>query len=47
VINYEARHLFKCWWIDTRWYKGIPSTRLPDGFPPEPLALASPTAEVH
>jgi oligopeptide transport system substrate-binding protein len=38
-INYENRHIFKYWWIDKRWYHGIPTTRLPDGFPP-PLAAS-------
>lgn len=33
AINYETRHLFKYWWIDTRWYDGVPSTTLPDDFP--------------
>ncbi|MEY4576828.1 MAG: hypothetical protein RL701_1531, partial [Pseudomonadota bacterium] len=36
AINNEARHLFKYWWIDTRWYHGVPTTELPDGFPPTP-----------
>jgi len=34
VINYAGRHLYKYWWIDTRWYHGVPETPLPDGFPP-------------
>ena len=39
ALNYECRHLFKYWWIDERWYHGIPDTSLPDGFPPEPQFL--------
>jgi oligopeptide transport system substrate-binding protein len=41
AINYETRHLLKYWWIDRRWYHGVPDARLPDGFPPQPLAAAS------
>ena len=34
ALNYENRYLFKYWWIDRRWYRGVPERRLPDGFPP-------------
>jgi oligopeptide transport system substrate-binding protein len=40
VINYENRHLFKYWWIDERWYRGVPSSRLDAGFPPQVAELA-------
>jgi oligopeptide transport system substrate-binding protein len=43
AINYENRHLFRYWWIDRRWYNGVPNTRLPDGFPPSPLAAGAPS----
>jgi ABC-type oligopeptide transport system substrate-binding subunit len=38
AINYENKHLWKYWWIDRRWYRGVPTDRLPDGFP-EPAKL--------
>ncbi len=34
ALNYENRYLFKYWWIDQRWYHGIPQTVLPEGLPP-------------
>jgi oligopeptide transport system substrate-binding protein len=46
AINYETRHLLKYWWIDRRWYGGVPAERLADGFPPQPLAAILP-ARVH
>jgi oligopeptide transport system substrate-binding protein len=36
VINFENRHLLKWWWIDTRWYDGVPATKLDHRFPPRP-----------
>lgn len=36
VLNVENRYQYKHWWIDERWYKGVPSTALPHGFPPAP-----------
>lgn len=41
VINFENRHMLKWWWIDKRWYEGVPSTRLDPGFPPLPKQLAA------
>jgi oligopeptide transport system substrate-binding protein len=41
ALNYERRHLFKYWWIDRRWYQGVPDTRLDDGFPPSPQLRAA------
>ena len=38
VINFESRHMFKWWWIDKRWYDGVPSTKLDHGFPPRPTS---------
>jgi oligopeptide transport system substrate-binding protein len=40
ALNYENRHLFKYWWIDERWYDGIPNDRLDDRFPPSPQLSA-------
>jgi len=37
VINYEGRHIFKYWWIDQRWYRAVPTTKLDHGFPPSPV----------
>ena len=39
VINFENRHYLKYWWIDKRWYDGVPTTRLDHGFPPRPKQL--------
>jgi hypothetical protein len=36
VLNSEARHLYKYWWIDRRWYTGVPTSDLPHGFPDPP-----------
>lgn len=33
ALNYENRLLLKYWWIDRRFYEGVPQDRLPDGFP--------------
>jgi len=44
VLNSEARHLYKYWWIDRRWYTGVPTTELPHGFPEPPTASARVTA---
>jgi oligopeptide transport system substrate-binding protein len=41
VINYENRHLLKYWWIDRRWYDGVPATKLDPGFPPRPKLAAA------
>jgi oligopeptide transport system substrate-binding protein len=41
VLNFETRHLHKYWWIDRRWYQGIPEDPLPQRFPPQPLAAAT------
>ncbi len=41
ALNYENRYLCKYWWIDRRWYDGVPSTRMPDGFPPEPARASA------
>lgn len=38
VLNYQARHLLKYWWIDRRFYGALPSDALPNGFPPQPTA---------
>jgi oligopeptide transport system substrate-binding protein len=35
-INYQQRLLFKYWWIDTRYYDGVPAHRLPNTPPPLP-----------
>ena len=32
--NYQNRHPFKYWWIDTRWYDGVPDEPLPNSPPP-------------
>jgi hypothetical protein len=39
VINFENRHYLKYWWIDKRWYDGVPTTKLDHGFPPRPKQL--------
>lgn len=36
-LNYQNLDIFKYWWIDKRWYDGVPEQRLPN--PPPPLAL--------
>lgn len=41
VLNFETRHLHKYWWIDRRWYHGVPEEPLPQQFPPQPLAAAT------
>lgn len=38
--NYEARHFWKYWWIDKRWYDGAPRDRLDPRLPPSPSPLA-------
>jgi oligopeptide transport system substrate-binding protein len=45
VINYESRHMLKYWWIDRRFYHGIPAQALPQTFPPQPLAAPVQHAE--
>jgi oligopeptide transport system substrate-binding protein len=46
VINFENRHLLKYWWIDKRWYDGVPTTPLDHGFPPRPQQLTA-AGEAH
>jgi ABC-type oligopeptide transport system substrate-binding subunit len=38
VINPQQRLLFKYWWIDRRFYDGVPEHPLPNGLPPLPEA---------
>jgi oligopeptide transport system substrate-binding protein len=41
--NVQSRLLMKHWWIDQRWYDGVPRERLPNIAPP--LALPAPYVE--
>ena len=38
VLNYQGRHMLKYWWVDQRFYSGLPNDALPHGFPPQPAA---------
>jgi oligopeptide transport system substrate-binding protein len=38
--NFQSRLLMKHWWIDARWYDGVPEQRLPNT--PPPLAMPQP-----
>jgi oligopeptide transport system substrate-binding protein len=46
ALNYETRYLCKYWWIDRRWYDGVPSTRLSEDFPAKPTHSATSHASV-
>lgn len=42
--NVQARTLMKYWWIDPRWYHGVPAQRADDVAPPRPSRSGEPRA---